>query len=91
MPKRVKLRGYLCTLYRYQPIKQDMNANPRHKIEDEVWHHSTKVVQNVQHQSDESDSLSHIISLKLSIFLGMCTFHKGKCDTEGCKGLIGVD
>ena len=59
MSKRVKLRGYLCTLYRYQPIKRDMNANPRHKIEDEVWHHSTKAVQNVQHHYDESDSLSH--------------------------------
>ena len=32
----------------------------------------------------------HLISLKLSIFLGMCAFHEGKCDTEGCKGLTGV-
>jgi hypothetical protein len=36
-----------------------MNANPRYKIEDEIWHHSTKLVQNVQHHYDESDNLSH--------------------------------
>ena len=65
-----KLRGYLCTLYRYQPIKRDITQDIR---EDEIWHHSTKVVQNVQHHYGESDSLSHLISLKLSMARALST------------------
>ena len=46
--------------------KRDMNANPRYKIEDEIWHHSTKVVQNVKPHYDESDSLSHTFQHKFT-------------------------
>jgi hypothetical protein len=37
-------------------------SDPRYKIEDEIWHHSTKLVSykmyNIDHY-DESDNLSH--------------------------------